>query len=343
MVFKPLPDPKPLAVADLDLDRENPRLPDELRTAKQPAILLHMQEHYDLLRVANSISRNGFYPSEPLIAIADGQRYIVVEGNRRLGSLLTLKKVPATVQHKQRWDDLAKSEKIPAQVPVLVAKNRAEVSAIIGYRHIAGIEPWDPWAKARFIGRLVDDEKRSFEEVSEIVSEAVGDVTAAYRNYRILIEVRKKRVKTDHAEESYGVFSRAMTSGPLRKFLGVGTGAEIRPRRNVLPRDKTKEVKELFGWMFGDDAVLGESRDISKLGKVVASKEGLEVLRKTGDLDEAEIASGGRRDRLVKRLATARAHLQKAREDIRKYARDSEVRDLLQECKSALDELMKKA
>lgn len=341
MSFKPLPDPTRRKIKDLDLDPDNPRLPDDLHRATQPAILKHMQEHYDLLRLANSIAQNGFYPSEPLIAVQSAERLLIVEGNRRLAALRTLGSVPEGIQHKARWDELSTSDRIPTSVPVLVAKERGDVAAIIGYRHIAGIEPWDPWAKARFIGRLVDDQGKTYEEVSEIVSESVGDVTAAYRNYRIIVEANKRGLETAKAESEYGVFSRAMTSSPLKKFVGIGPGVSVKPKKNVLPRDKKKELGELFDWMFGDNPVIKESRDITKLGKVVDSKEGLQVLRKTGDLEEAEIASGGRLERLLKRLSGAAVQLEKADEDFEKYGSDDEVQSLLGRCRRALNKLRK--
>ena len=40
-------------------------------------------------------------------------------------------------------------------------------------------------------------------------------------------EARKRGVKTERAEEAYGVFSRAMTSAPLRKFIGAAVGKDI--------------------------------------------------------------------------------------------------------------------
>ena len=91
--------------------------------------------------------------------------------------------------------------------------------------------------------------------------------------------------------------------------------------------------------LFGPTAVLGESRDITKLGKVVASAEGLKVLRQEKNLEEALIASGGIRDRLVNRLVTAGRNLRAARDDLPTYKKDKEVRNLVDEAAEAVDDL----
>jgi len=62
-------------------------------------------------------------------------------------------------------------------------------------------------------------------------------------------------------------------------------------------------------------------------------------LRKTGDLNEAEIAAGGKKERLLKRLLAAASNLEKAAEDFKSYKKDETVLQLRSRCKTALDVL----
>ncbi len=60
-----------IAVADLLLDAENPRLPTEMHTGPartQREIALYINKHYDPLRIAMSVAEHRFFESEPLIA-----------------------------------------------------------------------------------------------------------------------------------------------------------------------------------------------------------------------------------------------------------------------------------
>ena len=85
--------------------------------------------------------------------------------------------------------------------------------------------------------------------------------------------------------------------------------------------------------------VISESRDITDLGTVLSSSDGIDVLRSTRDLDQAVIASGGLRDRLVRRLTNALNALKAATEDFPNYREDPEVTELLGLCYEALEGL----
>lgn len=335
------------SVDDLLLDDENPRLPETLESTSQDALLQWMANEYNTLEVAQSIAKHGYFDSEPMIAIKEGNKYKVVEGNRRLTAVKLLLddglRSSLTLEEEDEWEDAAGDVDIEDEFPIQVAKNRQQVAPIIGYRHIAGIEPWDPWAKARFIAKQVEQEKLSFEKVARIVGEKEPAVRAHYRNYRVTVDAEKKlKLRTDRIKDSFGFFTRAMNSVALRKHMGAPAPADVKPRQSVLKPKKKKEVAEVISWLFGDashEPVISESRHISALGDVVASPDALKVLRKTRDLDEALLASGGVRARLLKRLASALASLQAAETDINKFRDDEEVEQAIEDCSNALDRL----
>ena len=91
--------------------------------------------------------------------------------------------------------------------------------------------------------------------------------------------------------------------------------------------------------MFGENgisAVIGESRDITRLGQVVSSEVGLEILKETRDLEASYISAGGLRDRLLSRLKNAHNNLEAAREDLAAYNDSEEVQELLSRCQESL-------
>ena len=45
---------------------------------------------FEPITVAESISRHGYFGSEPLVVVRENDRWIVLEGNRRLTALLGL-------------------------------------------------------------------------------------------------------------------------------------------------------------------------------------------------------------------------------------------------------------
>src|SRR5262249_12011739 len=149
----------------------------------------------------------------------------------------------------------------------------------------------------RFIASQIEDEGQSFSTVASIVGEDESDVRAHYRNFRIAVDAeRKLKVSAELVKKQFGTFTRAMNSVGLRAHIGAPAPAQVTRNKPVLPTEKKKEVTELFSWLFGDDQnepAIKESRQISQLGEVVTAPEALKVLRRTRNLDEALLMSGG--------------------------------------------------
>lgn len=336
-----------VSVDELLLDDENPRLPENLKPKTQTALLKWMANEYNTVEVARSIAQHGYFDSEPMIAIKTGDKYKIVEGNRRLTAVKLLLdaelRESLELEEADEWDEIAEAADLEDRFPVQVAKNRRAVAPIIGYRHIAGIEPWEPWAKARFIAKQIEQERQSFEQVARIVGESESEVRAHYRNYRVASDAEKKlKVSAERVKKSFGFFTRAMNSVGLREHMGAPAPNAVKRNARVLRKQKKKEVTEVFSWLFGDkdnEPVISESRQISDLGQVVASPEALEVLRENRNLEEALMASGGVRTRLLKRLSAALTGLEKAELDIENYRDDNEVREALDACSEALARL----
>ena len=343
-----------LRLADLRLDPLNPRLPEDVQGSSQAALAEYISQAYDPLSVATSIAEHGFFESEPLIAVPEDGYFVVVEGNRRLTALLGLADggVRQQLESPSRWEaaatEAAVKGNLPTEVPVLVVSDRKTVAPIIGFRHISGIMQWEPFAKARFIAALVDDEHLSFGEVAGLVGETKGDVASNYRNFAILRQAKAEHgLETAHVEDSFGVFTAAMGQRALRTFIGAPDPGQVTQGASPVPEDKTDELGELLTWIFGDEdgqgRVITESRDLRLLARVVTNENGLRSLRSQGDLKTAaeatsEVAGDARR-KIVNKLTQARAGLRSAAQlAVELEASDEEVSALLDDCGEALSE-----
>ena len=98
-------------LSDLLLDPANPRLPADMQGEDQEDLAVHLELGFDALTVAESIASHGFFGSEPLIVIADetSDKWVVVEGNRRLTALLGLvdPNIRAQFANPAPWEPLA--------------------------------------------------------------------------------------------------------------------------------------------------------------------------------------------------------------------------------------------
>lgn len=338
----------------LRLDPHNPRLPPEMQGEDQQDLAVHLELGFDALTVAESIASHGFFGSEPLIVIADEDDkgcWTVVEGNRRLTALLGL------VRHDVRqhfanpgpWDHLASQASLSADdlIPVVVLPDRAAATPIIGFRHISGILQWQPYAQARYIARLVDEDHMTFAQVAEMIGVDRTRVGNLYRDQALAQQARDLGIETGPLEEAFSLLTVAMSTPKLRAHIDAPLGSKTTPGEEPIPADKAFELRELVTWLYGDDEtepVIGESRDISRLGNVVASKVGLAALRDGSSLEasvqKVKDADVNPRQRLISRLKTGRNSLTSALDDIGDFMDDADVVDAVDEVRAAADALL---
>lgn len=112
--------------------------------------------------LARDIATRGVLnPSDPIIVIPSGSRYIVVEGNRRLSALRLLKKpnLAHNPSDQKRFASLAKRFPLAlASVSAVVAPDREEANIWIDLKHTGpgkgeGTKVWGPQAKRTFNAR----------------------------------------------------------------------------------------------------------------------------------------------------------------------------------------------
>ena len=103
----------------------------------------------------------------------------------------------------------------------------------------------------------------------------------------------------------------------------------------------------MITWIYGDgetEPVIGDSREISKLGNVVASNTGLTAVQSGASLEVAlqkvKDAEINPRQRLLTRLRTGRNSLTAALDDLDDFADDEDVILAVDEARAAADALL---
>jgi len=340
-------------IKDLRLDAENPRLPEGLQGQDQDELAVDMALGFDALTVAESMASYGYFTSEPLIAIPSPDElsvYIVVEGNRRLAALIGLTRpdVRTLFADYERWEKLAAHAKVGTdlRVPVVVVPDRRTVTPIIGYRHISGILQWLPYAQARYVAKLVDNDAMSFAEIAEMIGIERTKVANLYRDQAIAVQAQALGLETGNLEKSFSLLTVAMSSPHLRDHIGAPVGSQVVPGQQPVPTSRKKELREVLAWVFGDGLqkpVIADSREIARLGNVVASEVGLKALRDGESLEQAvqrvKDANDDPLARLTKRLKAGKNALAGALEDISDFADDADVRQLVDDVRANVDAL----
>jgi ParB-like chromosome segregation protein Spo0J len=147
---------KRLSVTSLHLDAKNPRLGRETTSRAPREIIQYLFENDKAIEVADSIAKRGYFPNEPLLAVEEDGRYVVVEGNRRLAALKALREpglLEGPLQRKvERLARQITDQEQIATVPVTIAPNRRATDRQIAGRHIGTpVLAWQAENRASFI------------------------------------------------------------------------------------------------------------------------------------------------------------------------------------------------
>jgi hypothetical protein len=352
----PLGDPRNVKVDALRLDPKNPRLPERDKPRSQDELVSLLAEDYSLIELGRSMADNGFFSEEPLAVIQDPNskdknQYTVIEGNRRLAALKLINDHALRTRLKLgEWDEIASSAKFDvSEVPVIAYQDREQLLTFMGYRHITGVKPWEPLAKARFINSLIVDHDMDFQEAARCVGSKANAIKLHYMGYRVYLQARNVfGIDVSGLEKAYGVFTRALSSAPLKEHIGITASKEKTDRPSVLvapvPKARADNLKEFVSWIAGADEqspVISDSREITTLGAVVAAPPALALLRVSRNLEAARQLTAGEETRILEHLAKASYHLDEALKDAHRHKKAKKVDVGVRRCEETVAALRK--
>ena len=219
-------------VASLHLDAKNPRLGRETLARAPREIVQYLFEHDKALEVAQSIATRGYFPNEPLLAIQEGNRVVVVEGNRRLAALKALREPGLLTGPMQRSvERLSRQIEDPSDissVPVTLAASRRATDRQIAGRHVGTpVLAWQAENRASFIlDKLA--EGYSNEQLRDQLGFTLPDIQAARQTRAIadmarsldLPEEVKAKLENPRAK-LFTTLERVFDSSVGRSFLKV--------------------------------------------------------------------------------------------------------------------------
>ncbi|MBA3920664.1 MAG: hypothetical protein H0X31_02725 [Nostocaceae cyanobacterium] len=229
-------EPRSLSLEQLFLDPNNPRFSNERDKViseikiPEPKIQEKTQkriEEFGVKEVRDSILRNGFLPMDRIVVRpinGHGEKYVAVEGNRRLAALKSLNRLIEAGEISEEGIDDEYIEKLKAStqtIEVLLYKGTTnDISwRLQGIRHISGIKEWSPAQQATLVARLVEEGK-NFTDVGQqfgLSGKAIG------RLYRVHKSLSQMRSDDDYGEKSqndqFTLFDEAYKHKAVRDWL----------------------------------------------------------------------------------------------------------------------------
>lgn len=289
-------------VDELWLDPKNPRI-GRAKRRENPTqeSLLRVMSTWTLEELVDSfLNAGGFWTQDALIVVSEPidnvPRLIVVEGNRRLAALKLMKAairreagVPPVIQERMAEAEIAEDDDLFENIPYLLADQRSDIDAYLGFRHVTGIIQWAPAEKAEFITKLIESQNLSYKEVGRQIGSRADVVRNNYVAFKILqqIEVLFDEEHWAEIEDKFSVLFLAVKSNKVRDFLGIDVNAiGIHGAHDPIPEGKQEDLSRFIGWVFGTKdrkPIVRDSRQIDRFAEILSEERSVQYLKENAE------------------------------------------------------------
>ncbi len=278
---------KALSVANLHLDAKNPRLGRETSSRAPREIIQYLFDNDKAIEVAESIVRSGYFPNEPLLAVKEGGRNVVVEGNRRLAALKGLRE-PGLLEGGVggRVERLSRRITDPGslkKVPVTIAPSRRATDRQIAGRHVGTpVLAWQAENRASFILEKLN-EGYSNDELRDALGFTLTDIQKA-RQTRAIADMARSldlseelKAKLDNPRAKlFTTLGRVFNSSVGRDCLMVKTDPDHGLRGTTTKKEFVRGLTKLVTDVAlgtADSRSLNTNTDIEKYFKAWKPQE----------------------------------------------------------------------
>lgn len=273
---------------ELHFDPSNPRFtsPGGRKTPEQIQALLEREPHI-ALELVDSFLENGFIEYEPLVVRrrTDGAGYYVVEGNRRLAAIRHIRQNKP--KYEKKSSKLADLEKISVLIfPEGDKQQQDKQRVYLGVRHLFGFREWPAESKARFLDSQIKtkaDVERTMRELN-IKRHELQRYLIPYR-----IRQQARDLMKPYEDQDFWVLGEGLSRAGVKEYILL----EIDKDTLGVKKVDLKRLKNLLTFVYGTpqkdrkDRLIDETRDLSKLGKVLSNPQAVVAVEKGKSLEEA--------------------------------------------------------
>jgi hypothetical protein len=336
------------------LDSQNPRFRSDFRDSNPSNNqIMNEMEDWKLDELAVSfLSSDGFWVQEAVLVLPErkgkSEFFTVIEGNRRIAALFKLKTIieePSVVKSK-KWRDIVAiaeknqiktSSKLFNKIPYIRIERREDVDEFLGFRHVTGIEEWQPAEKAAYIAKLIDERRMSYEEVMRKIGSKTATVRQHYIAYRLLEQMRREDVLPEEGVQNrFSVMYLSLRTPGVQQRLGLDIQGF--PERNKLLVEKKNipYLKHFARWIFGDDnypPLFSDSRQVDAFGGLLESNEAFKYLCENKDarFDSARAIAGGDLTETIANVKKASEFIRMAISQAHRYSDRKNLQDVMKD------------
>jgi hypothetical protein len=320
-------DPKidKVPASELHFDFRNPRIAEFMPTDKTPDkdIIKILWNVMGVEEIVLSIRASGFFTHEPLIAIHEDGKNIVLEGNRRLAAVKCILDPQIADFVGFNKNSLVVREDVLQtlqELPVIFVSSREDAWKFIGFKHINGPAKWGSYAKAQYISQIKNDFSIPLEEIASQIGDTNRTVQKLYQGLQVIEQAEKLGVFNRQDIQSNRLYFSHLYTGltyeGYRNYIGINGVPESQD--NPVPDNKKDELGELLRWIYGSKSkdmqplIQTQNPDLRRLEAVLNNREAIHAIRDGVPLYQAYEISRPKDETFEQSLLEAKRALQKA-------------------------------
>jgi hypothetical protein len=266
-----------VGIDNLFLDPNNPRFADLQdktnliptnriceKTVQDKALSRILDQRFEVKQLKDSIRTIGYLTIDKLVVSRlDDDKYLVIEGNRRLGAIKSLLEDCANGEIELSPE----IEKSLRELPVLVLEEvdplkREHLARVLqGVRHVSGIRPWGPYQQAQIVAIMIDD-GRDQPEICEILGLQKKRINILRRCFYALKQMSEDGDYGDEVEPKlFSMYDEIFKVPKFRDWL------EWDDEKNLFCNEGRRKM--LYGWLVGTE----DDNGLRVPAKIVDPKE----------------------------------------------------------------------
>ena len=256
----------------------------------QKRIMKMIKEENGIKQLLESFKENGYLPIDNIIVQPYPKKqgkYVVIEGNRRVTTLKTLKELYEDGMEIGNLDPT-----VFKKLDVVVYEGeQKEHEILMGLRHVSGVKEWGDYEQSELISNLAKQYHMNSKQISESLGIGVVIVKRRLNTYYAMQIFKNDPDYEDHfvPEKLSAIFYEIMGKPEIRdKWLDWNV--ELNTFENK------ENMRRLFSWLIPWEDEDGEMRgpiitkreEIRTLAKFIMDEEALTKLEETKSVDEAK-------------------------------------------------------
>lgn len=286
-------------IDDLVFDSENPRIKEFNVGTNEKDILEILWDEMSVDELVYSIASNGYWDFEPLAVIVDGDKFIVVEGNRRLAAIKYIRNssiIDRSIPAEIRLLIDAKLVDSLATIPCIIMDSRSNAWRFIGFKHVNGPAKWGSYAKAKYIAEVHNEFGVSLDDIAQQIGDTNKTVQKLYQGLMVLEQAKVSGVydyETDNTSRRI-FFSHLYTGLQLdgvKNYIGLSSASKETP--NPVDEPNLENLGQLLNWIYGskkykeEKVVKSQNPHLRQLDAVLKNKEAIRNLKTDRNLSAA--------------------------------------------------------